>query len=805
MPPSHVRVRPGDLIRVRTERWRVAAHLAFGDTSVVDVVGIDAGNRGDRARFVLPFDVVQCIPHTRVPRIVRPTRWRRYARHALAEALPSPTSLRSVAAANVTILPFQLEPALAVTHGLGTRLLIADAVGLGKTIQASIVIAESLARMREGHALVLCPAGLRDQWRHELETRFGLEASLVDSAMLACSARAVDGTVNPWAARPVAIASIDYIKRPEVLRGLEELLWDVVVLDEAHTLSGRSDRAAVASMLAARTRTVVMLTATPHSGDGEAFTRMCDLGRLPGDPPLLVFRRTRGDAGITDARRVHWLWIRPTPAERRMHDALREYAEAVWHAHDEIAHPASLAMFVLMRRAASSANSLARSLERRLELLAMSDDDPGAQLALPFAEPAADDDVPLAELAAQGLTDLAEERRQIERVLTLARAAALDESKLRRLRRFIDAAGEPAIVFTEYRDTLTRIASVLDDLDCVLLHGGMTPTERKHATQRFTDGSAMVLLATDAASEGLNLHRRCRLVINLDLPWTPIRLEQRAGRIDRLGQPRTVHAVHFVGRGSSEADVLERLIARDERARASLDAIVRLSAQDVANMVMHRQKAAQCATVEPDVAGMGITPHLRREASIEADRITLARTLRHRNDPVEIVRPFATFAGKRPGATCSYWLWRAGIEDVHGDWLWDEYISLSSRAVRLPSRSARAFRHALTIGSHALRVPVDLAVQSALNRFMEATRVPLTTTIARERAIAARLANQQATLASALIQGGLFDRRAERETTEQRATLAATLDRSGRRLDELVRQQQLIAGEGHLVFAVFVS
>ena len=89
MPPPHLRVRPGDLIRVRTERWRVAVRLAFDDTSVIDAVGIDAGNRGHRARFVLPFEAVECIPHTRVPQIVRPTRWRRHARHTLAEALTS--------------------------------------------------------------------------------------------------------------------------------------------------------------------------------------------------------------------------------------------------------------------------------------------------------------------------------------------------------------------------------------------------------------------------------------------------------------------------------------------------------------------------------------------------------------------------------------------------------------------------------------------------------------------------------------------------------------------------------------------
>src|SRR6185503_13163292 len=97
----------------------------------------------------------------------------------------------------------------------------------------------------------------------------------------------------------------------------------------------------------------------------------------------------------------------------------------------------------------------ARSVERRLALLVAVDDTPGAQLALPFGDPVAEDDEPLAELAAQGLNDLVEERRHLERVLTLARAAAVDESKLRRLRRFLVAVGEPAIVFTEYRDTLT--------------------------------------------------------------------------------------------------------------------------------------------------------------------------------------------------------------------------------------------------------------------------------------------------------------------------------------------------------------
>jgi len=221
MPAPHLRIRPGDLVRARTERWRIAVIRTFGNVAIVDAVGIDAGNRAQRAQFVLPFEAVDRLVHDTSPRIMRPGRWRHDAKSTLAEALPSPTSLRTVANADVTILPFQLEPALALTHGLGTRVLIADAVGLGKTIQAAIIVAEILARAHEGHALVLCPAGLRDQWSAELDSRFHLRASILDSATLACRPAGADARLNPWAARSVVIASIDYVKRAEVLRGLE--------------------------------------------------------------------------------------------------------------------------------------------------------------------------------------------------------------------------------------------------------------------------------------------------------------------------------------------------------------------------------------------------------------------------------------------------------------------------------------------------------------------------------------------------------------------------------------------------------
>jgi superfamily II DNA/RNA helicase len=155
-------------------------------------------------------------------------------------------------------------------------------------------------------------------------------------------------------------------------------------------------------------------------------------------------------------------------------------------------------------------------------------------------------------------------------VLDAATSAASDEPKIAALRRLLRRTGEPVIVFTEYRDTLNILEYALGDLrQIVTLHGGKTPQERREAVDAFTRGSAGLLLATDAGAEGLNLHERCRLVVNLELPWSPIRLEQRIGRVDRLGQARAVHAINLLAGNTAEASVLARLATRMDRIYAS--------------------------------------------------------------------------------------------------------------------------------------------------------------------------------------------------------------------------------------------
>src|SRR5688572_6826977 len=145
MADELARFQPGEIVRIRDERWIVMRHLSYGTAAILEVSGCDRANRTVRTRFIVPFEPVDCLPASHAPRVVRPAAWRRVARHTLASSLSHDDLLRTIAAADASVFPFQLEPALAVMRGLGSRVLLADEVGLGKTVQAGLIVAELLA------------------------------------------------------------------------------------------------------------------------------------------------------------------------------------------------------------------------------------------------------------------------------------------------------------------------------------------------------------------------------------------------------------------------------------------------------------------------------------------------------------------------------------------------------------------------------------------------------------------------------------------------------------------------------------
>lgn len=805
---------PGDLVRVRGTRWRVVELRRYDECHLVSLAGAGAQNVGERCRIMAPFDRIEPIVRPSKLRLVTPRQWRAGCRAVIADDTP-PGGLAGARHARIDILPHQLEPALAVVNGLGSRLLLADDVGLGKTIQAGLVLAELRARSAAERTIILTPAGLREQWHGELSERFGIAAAVVGAREIRHRLAFLPVGVNPWSAIEVAIASFDYVKRPEVLPAVASCHWDVLIVDEAHNVAGHSDRHHAVTTLAAKCRYVLLLTATPHSGDREAFASLCRVGER--DDPLLVFRRSRRDVHVGIERRVHCLHVRPSAAERRMHALVSAFSRTVRHELRERgagSDGAWLALTVLNKRALSSARSLERTVERRLAALATTEEDAPAQLALPMPDPEGetDDADRPPEFGGPALADRSHERALLQAIAWAARAAARRETKISALVRLLRRTGERAVVFTEYRDTLNHLQGALRDVS--ILHGGLGREERASALADFVGGRARILLATDAAGEGLNLHGSCRLVINLELPWNPMRLEQRIGRVDRIGQRRTVHAVHLIARATAETRILDRLQARISRARTDIGAadpfgVVRdahhtLSLSFLEESTGAREERAtaiavvgecdesapnETAAVQTSSGDLFVIPALGAVAAAEADRVRDRRRLTAVGDTdmrrlVEASGPWLTHIRSRQtrralGARLLA-IARVDCEDGCGR---VAQAALLPILIELQPGSRPTDRTTLQrIVEHAMAGTAVEATAQWFEGAASATRVFVERRLVRERAIGAVV---EAPVEP--FQSGLFDRRAE---DRHRMAIDRTLDaaaESARRIAALAR------------------
>lgn len=846
MQESPSRLEPGDLVEARGEIWRVDRTSAFDGCVLTSLEGVASSNRGGRRVLIQPFDRLSRVERIGRPLAVRRRRWIAAFRSLIAREA-SHGCLAAAAGARFDLLPYQLEPALSVVRGMTTRLLLADEVGLGKTVQAGLVLAELHARAETTRSLILTPAGLRDQWAGELRTRFSLDATIVDAAFIRRAAAVLPAGTNPWGVSSIVLTSIDLVKRAEVLRAVEPFVWDLLIVDEAHAVASDSDRGRAVRALAARARRMVLLTATPHAGQPEDFAALCDVGRIaPTEAPILLFRRSRRDVGLAIRRRVHLLRVRARPAEDHMHALLDDYTTRLWReAGDDPSGARRLVATVLQKRALSSAAALARTVRRRLEALSVTAFQPrmAIQMGLPLDDPDGETDredaEPVAAVAAPGLADPADERRRLLAILEAAGRSATDERKFGALARVLRRAGEPAIVFTEYRDTAALAAAFLAArTSCVLLHGGLTGDERREVERAFTSGSVRVLVATDVGSEGLNLQARCRLVVNLELPWNPLRLEQRIGRVERIGQARTVHAFHLVAAGTAEEIVLARLAARVEVVRRSIggmtDTLGLPAEREIEAAVLSRMPLPDGLwTCRPSIersrtdTAARLTPctsALSDLAVREAQRLLARRRLAawHRDRTAGARRPLLTTmdlrrlkptdqrrAGDPKGAAwpgrAVVCLFRVRILDGRGHLIEDALVPCATFASIGEVRTPAAVRSAIE-RVRAIDLAAAAARRWAAGRLLEVEAVhqPIVQ-LARERdtAIAARIERDLGCLARP-VQAGLFDRRAiraiERETAV-RAALHGELARS-----RVVQMQHLeLASAPELVLVLVVT
>jgi superfamily II DNA or RNA helicase len=544
----------------------------------------------------------------------------------------------AVSMSGVQALPHQLQAVYErMLPQARPRFLLADDPGAGKTIMAGLLLKELKLRGVITYVLVLTPAPLTIQWQDELYSKFDEIFEIVSADMVGNQLAG-----NVWERYRQCITSLDFAKQERITQTLEQIPWDLVIIDEAHKCSAHTQgekvaktrRYQLAERLSASAERILLLTATPHSGDPNQFAhflRLLDADQFP-DPRfdgLQLDRKIMEDA--REGGRDQW-FLRRIKEELRDRDGnplfTRRHVGTVpftlsWPEEQLYKHVTeyinlflpyqqgggarcnsiALARTVLQRRLASSLHAIHRSLERRanhfrdilqeLERLPASEHEKILQkyrlLASSGYEDEESDSGDLDEQQEEAMENfpvmqrvdrLRAEVQELEKLVQEAAKvkASGEEAKLRALRTCIEGAQfyelydgrGKLLIFTEHRDTLEYLRNHLQKWGYTTceIHGGMNAVLRHEAAQRFYE-SAQVCIATEAAGEGINL-QFCHLMINYDIPWNPNRLEQRMGRIHRIGQRSDVYIFNFVSTNTVEGTILERLFSKLEEIRGQL-------------------------------------------------------------------------------------------------------------------------------------------------------------------------------------------------------------------------------------------
>ena len=299
--------------------------------------------------------------------------------------------------------------------------------------------------------LIAVPASVKHQWISELARRFTLALEDIDARRLRARIADLPVAVSPWAPPGIYISSLDFLKRPDVAASACGTLWDLLVADEAHTAAAPTDRHAALTAIAKSACRVVLITATPYSGDNAAFHSMTAIGST-NDPAPIIFRRFRADVGDARVRRHRIVSVRLSRGESRFHRLLERIPRRSGMMRWRI-RPVAPAMTILRKRALSSPTAAARSLRRRLTLLSAAPSLP-QQLGLFDESELVDDEVDDVALAVPGLRNAAAEERWLNVLIEAADRATPKDSKLRFLLRLVRRLGdEPVVIFT---DTATR-------------------------------------------------------------------------------------------------------------------------------------------------------------------------------------------------------------------------------------------------------------------------------------------------------------------------------------------------------------
>ena len=592
--PQDLNVAPGSIVVIRDEEWLVTSAEQGADGWLVRVRGLSELVAETTAAFYSSLDAIE-VQDPKKARVVPDGssgyRDSRLWLEALIRKTPVPYGDQNLAVSTHMLADALAYQRAAVTKALDPqhirpRILLADAVGLGKTLEIGMILSELVRRGRGERILIVTPKHVLEQMQHELWCRFALPFVRLDSTGIQKVRQKLPATRNPFTYFKRAIISIDTLKSPRYKAHLERQQWDAVVIDESHNLTNAgTQNNELARVLAPNTEALILASATPHNGKEESFAELLRLldptaVRADGsftkqDVESLLIRRHRhspdvaaevGSDWAERAEPVHLL-VKPSAAE----DAVAAELSQTW------LHPSSgtspysgdtkaLFPWTLAKAFLSSPAALAESIKQRRTKLDQNDPTQRTELKALTS---------LDELNSAALGDQA------------GKFAAL----VKRLKHIGVGKGSEtrAVVFAERIATLTWLRKHLpaqlglEDENIAMLHGGLSDLEQQVLVDSFKleTSPIRVLVTGDVASEGVNLHAQCHHLIHYDIPWSLIRIEQRNGRIDRYGQkyPPVISSLILEPSDpefSGDLRVLSRLLERENQAHETLGDVTSL-------------------------------------------------------------------------------------------------------------------------------------------------------------------------------------------------------------------------------------
>ncbi len=548
---------------------------------------------------------------------------------------------------SIQIEDYQLYPVLKALQMPRVRLLLADDVGLGKTIEAGLILTELINQRRIRRVLIISPASIQIQWQEEMSEKFNLNFKIINRDTAFKIKKELGMDTNPWRTVPRIITSMDYIRQPNIFsqfkvaseniqpEGSASLPWDLIIVDEAHNFmpsahgpSQDSQRSKMLREIAKIFEHRLFLTATPHNGFTTSFTGLLEILdplRFTQKPALeeidhkqiklVMIRRLKSELNSRKLiqrfsnREVKAINISLEPEENELYQVLRSYRKKLIRELQKIGNrEVVLGKFIFSlfkKRLLSSSYSFAKTWWSHiagfnLEEIGIDEAEKSREIAESETQDDNEKDNKEADAVRHGaacfhkvMPNLSEEINEISenlKKLGLPKEIIensvynldleIPDSKFDALINWIDSNlidSERLVIFTEYRDTQNYLIRRLNKKKWVepklrILFGGAPTSYREDVKAEFNNPNSKlrILIATDTASEGLNLQKASRYIIHQDIPWNPMRLEQRNGRLDRYGQARDVKVYHFVSDEDEDLRFLSYIVKKTHTVREDL-------------------------------------------------------------------------------------------------------------------------------------------------------------------------------------------------------------------------------------------